>query len=117
MGPAHRFLGWCDIGMMPDDGRHGEGQHDQGNMAVPAVPRARLVVIEAKRVLRGLETVLDRPAVASIRTSVSMACPAGTRSRRRPDRVRDIAADQQTSGPELAEIRVESAASRSASSI
>ena len=31
---------------------------------MPAVPRAGLVVVEAKLVLGGLETVLDRPAMA-----------------------------------------------------
>ena len=33
-------------------------------MAVPAMPGAGLVVVEAKLVLGGLETVLDRPVMA-----------------------------------------------------
>ena len=61
-GACGSFLGRCGIGMSADDGRHDEGRHDQGNMAVPAVPRARLVVVEAKLVLRGLETVPGRPS-------------------------------------------------------
>lgn len=62
--PAYRFRMRRGIGMLADDGRHGEGRHDQGNMAVPAVPRADLVVIEAGCVIRGLDPVLDRPSVA-----------------------------------------------------
>src|SRR3546814_3938181 len=49
---------------MPDRSHHGEGQHDERDMAVPAVPGAGLVVIEAKFVLGRLEAVFDRPALA-----------------------------------------------------
>ena len=49
--------------MMADGGHHGEGQHDQRGVTVPAVPRAGLVVVEAELVLGGLEAVLDRPAL------------------------------------------------------
>src|SRR5665213_3335913 len=61
----HRFFGqWRDIGMMTDDSHHGEGEHDQRDMAVPAVPGTAFVVIEAEFVFGGFETVLDGPAMA-----------------------------------------------------
>jgi hypothetical protein len=60
----HFFWRRCDIGAMPDDGHHCEGEHDQRDMTVPAMPGARLVVIEAEFVFGGFETVLDGPAMA-----------------------------------------------------
>src|SRR6187431_1131105 len=58
------FWGWCG-GVRPvlDHRQQGEGQHHQRDVAVPAVPAAGLVVVEAELVLGGLEAVLDRPAV------------------------------------------------------
>ena len=47
---------------MADAGHHGERQHDQADVPVPAVPGAGLVVVEAKLVFGGLEAVLDGPA-------------------------------------------------------
>ena len=61
---AHRFFGRRDIGAMTDDGHHGEGEHDQRNVTVPAMPGAGFVVIEAEFVLGGFETVLDGPAMS-----------------------------------------------------
>ena len=49
---------------MADHRQQGEGEHHQRDVAVPAVPAARLVVIEAELILGGLEAVLDRPAAA-----------------------------------------------------
>ena len=49
---------------MLDGRQHGEGQHHQRDVAVPAVPRPGLVVVEAELVLRRLERVLDGPAPA-----------------------------------------------------
>lgn len=46
-----------DIGPIPDDGHHGEGEHDQRDVTVPAMPGAGFVVIEAEFVLGGFETV------------------------------------------------------------
>ena len=62
---------------MADGGGHGEGEHDQGDVAMPAVPGAGLVVVEAELVLGGLEAVLDGPAVAFRVTRVSTLVPAG----------------------------------------
>lgn len=58
------FGGRRGVGAMPDRSHHGEGEHDQRDMAMPAMPGAGLVVIETKFVLGGLEAVLDRPAMA-----------------------------------------------------
>jgi hypothetical protein len=57
--PRLSFLGRRDVGVMSDGGGHGEGQHDQGDVAMPAVPGAGFVVVEAELVLGGLEAVLD----------------------------------------------------------
>ncbi len=50
--------------MMADGRHHGEGEHDQRDVTVPAMPGAGLVVVEAEFVLGGFEAVLDRPTVA-----------------------------------------------------
>jgi hypothetical protein len=39
--------------VMPDRGHHGEGEHDERDVTMPAVPRAALVVVEAEFVLAG----------------------------------------------------------------
>src|SRR3954449_2418133 len=49
---------------MADNTDHGIGQHDQGDMPVPTVPGAALVVIETKFILGGLEALLHAPAGA-----------------------------------------------------
>jgi len=45
-------------------GHHGESEHDERHVPVPAVPTPGLVVIEAKLVFGALEAVLDGPAAA-----------------------------------------------------
>jgi hypothetical protein len=53
------------IGAMADHRhRHGESEHDHGNVAMPAMPGSALIVIESELVLRGLKTILDRPPIA-----------------------------------------------------
>ena len=49
---------------MSDRGHHGEGEHHQGHMTVPAMPGSALVVIEPELVFRGFKAVLDRPSMA-----------------------------------------------------
>jgi len=49
---------------MADRRHHGESEHDEGDMAVPAVPGPAFVVIEPEFVLGGLEGVLNGPAMA-----------------------------------------------------
>ena len=52
------------VGVIADRGQHGEGCHDERDVAIPTVPGAGLVVVEAKLVPGGPEAVLDRPAMA-----------------------------------------------------
>ena len=85
---------------MTDDGHHGEGQHHERDVTVPSMPRAGLVVIEAKFVLRGLEAILDRPAVSldldqRLDAGPSRA-PGGEEGQ---GAIGDVAADQEASGP------------------
>ena len=47
---------------MADRHEQGEGDHDQRDMAMPAVPASGFVVGKAQFGFRGLERVLDRPA-------------------------------------------------------
>jgi hypothetical protein len=49
--------------MMVDGRHHGECQHHQRYVAMPSMPRAGFIVIEAKFILGGFKTILDRPAV------------------------------------------------------
>src|SRR3954466_9542085 len=72
--PTHsrgRFLG-CGIRATAGDGEDGKGEHDERDVTVPAVPGAGLVVVEAEFGLRGLESVLDSPAVPSTATRVAI---------------------------------------------
>ena len=62
---------------MPDGGHHGEGEHDERDVAMPAVPGAGLVVVEAEFVLGGLEAILDRPAMSFDRDQRLDAGPGG----------------------------------------
>src|ERR1700676_4384090 len=63
-GSALRFFWRRRIGAMADCRHHGEGEHHQGNVAMPPMPGSALVVIESELVFRGLETVLNRPSMA-----------------------------------------------------
>ena len=49
---------------MADDCKHGEGQHDQRDVPVPAVPGPALIMVKPQFGLGSLETVLDGPATA-----------------------------------------------------
>jgi hypothetical protein len=46
---------------MADDCKHGEGQHDQRDVPVPAVPGPALMMVKPQFGLGGLETVVSRP--------------------------------------------------------
>src|SRR3954447_24232083 len=58
-----RFWGRRLVGVVADDRQHGEGQHHQRDVPVPAVPAAGLVVVEPELGLGALEALLDRPAL------------------------------------------------------
>src|SRR5260370_28361318 len=96
-GWAFRFFGRRGFGAMGDHRHHGEGEHHQGNVAMPPMPGSALVVIEPELVFRGLETVLDRPPMAFDRHQRFDGC-----CRRAPSgeegeiAIGDMTADQQT---------------------
>ena len=49
---------------MANDSHHGEGEHDERDVTMPAVPGSGFVVVEPALVFGSLKAVLDRPAVA-----------------------------------------------------
>src|SRR5712672_3599566 len=63
-GASFCFFGRWRVSAMPDRGHHGEGEHHQGDVTVPAMPGSALVVIEPELVFRGFKAVLDRPSMA-----------------------------------------------------
>ena len=63
--PQFRLLDRRRVRTIPDRGHHGEGEHDERDMAVPPVPGTALVVVEAEFVFGSLEAVLDGPAMPS----------------------------------------------------
>ena len=50
------------FGFVRGDGEEGVGEHGEGDMSVPGVPGADLVVVETDFVLAGSEAFLDGPA-------------------------------------------------------
>src|SRR5580692_10423762 len=97
------LAGWMRRGVcaMPDGGHHGEGEHGERDVAMPPMPGAGLVVVEAQLVFRGLEAVFDRPTMS---LDLDQHLDAG--SGRAPGReegqvsVCDVAADQQAARPQ-----------------
>ncbi len=87
--------------MMADHRHHGEGEHHHGNVAMPAMPGSALVVIESELILRGLETILDRPPMAFDRHQRFDGCcrwaPGGEEGE---ISIGDATTDQQTARPQ-----------------
>jgi len=85
---------------MADHRHHGEGEHNHGNVAMPAMPGSALVMIESELVLRGLKTVLDRPPMAFDRHQRFDGCcrwaPSGEEGE---IAIGDTTTDQQTACP------------------
>lgn len=80
---------------MADHRHHGEGEHHQGHVTVPAMPGSALVVIESELVLRGFETVLDRPPMAFDRHQRFDGCSRWTPSGEEGEiAIGDMATDQ-----------------------
>jgi hypothetical protein len=48
---------------MADRRHHGEGKHDERDVAMPAVPGTSFVMVETELVLGSLEAVFDRPVM------------------------------------------------------
>jgi hypothetical protein len=55
-------LGSVGLEVGGGDGEPGMGEHGEGDVSVPGVPEADLIVVEADLVLAGLEALLDGPA-------------------------------------------------------
>ena len=86
---------------MADRRHHGEGEHHQGNVAMPSMPGSALVVIEPELVFRGLKAVLDRPAMAFDRHQHFDRCSHWTPSGEEGEiAIGDVATDQQTARPQ-----------------
>src|SRR5271155_261653 len=58
------FFGRRLVGLVLDGSHHGEGEHDERDVTMPAVPGSGFVVVEPELVFGCLEAVLDRPAMA-----------------------------------------------------
>src|SRR5450759_1734763 len=85
---------------MADRRHHGEGEHHQGNVAMPSMPGSALVVIEPELVFRGLKTVLDRPSMAFDCHQRFGGCSRWTPGGEEGEiAISDISTDQQTSRP------------------
>ncbi len=86
---------------MPDRGHHGEGEHCQGHVTMPAMPGPALVVVEPEFVLRGLKTILDRPPMALYRHQRFDGCSRWTPGGEEGEiAIGDMATDQQTARPQ-----------------
>src|SRR6202795_20508 len=100
-GSAFRFFGRQRIGAMADRRHHGEGEHHQGDVAMPPTPGSALVVIEPELVFRGVKTVLDRPPMAFDRHQCFDGCSCWTPGGEEGEiAIGDMTADQQTAGPQ-----------------
>jgi hypothetical protein len=91
-----------DVGVMAGDCENRKGQHDERDVAVPAVPGAGLVVRQPEFRLRGLEGILDRPAVSFDRNQ--RGDPGAGRTPGREEGqlvVAEAAADQKTARPQF----------------
>src|ERR1700737_3119197 len=86
---------------MADHRHHGEGEHHQGNVAMPPMPGSALVVIEPELVFRGLKAVLDRPPMAFDRHQRFDGCSRWTPGGEEGEiPIGDMATDQQTARPQ-----------------
>jgi hypothetical protein len=85
---------------MADHCHHGEGEHHQGHVAMPAVPGPTLIVIETELVFRGLKAGLDRPPMAFDRHQRFDGCSCWTPSGEEGEiAIGDMTTDQQTACP------------------
>src|SRR4030081_2127517 len=99
-GAAFRFFWRWRISAMSDRGHHGEGEHHQGNVAMPAMPGSALVVIEPELVLGGLKTFLDCPPMAfDLHQCFDRCCRWATGSEEGEIAIGDTTTDQQTACP------------------
>ena len=98
--PAVRFWGRRVVRAAPDGRHHGEGEHDEGDVAMPTMPRAGLVMVEAQFVLGRFETIFNRPTMSLDRDEGFDACSSRTPGgEERQVAISDVAADQEASRP------------------
>ena len=62
VGLVVRLGGPPFFGCVCGDGEEGVGEHGEGDMSVPGVPGADLVVVETDFILARSEALFDRPA-------------------------------------------------------
>ncbi len=97
---ALRFWGSRGICAMSDHCHHGKGEHCQRDMAVPAMPGAGFIMVEAEFVLGGLETVFDRPAMSFDMNESVHACSCGTpRGEEGEIAVSNVTSNEDAAGP------------------
>src|SRR5947209_18574304 len=63
-GASFPGWGWGGVELDPHGHQESEGEHGQRDVAIPAVPGANLVVVQADFLLGDFEAFLDRPAHA-----------------------------------------------------
>src|ERR1700712_4795528 len=89
--------------MMADRCQHGERQHHQRDVTMPAMPGAGSIVVEPKLVLTGFETVLNGPTLSFHRhqrlNAGASRAPSGEVG---TFALSQIAPDQQPAGPQPA---------------
>ena len=85
---------------MTNSGHHREGEHDERDMPVPAMPGTAFVVIKTEFVLGGFEAVLDGPAMSFNQDQLfhgrALGAPGGEEGE---IAVGNVSADQKTSCP------------------
>src|ERR1700694_473600 len=100
-GSAFRFFGRRRIGAMADHRHHGEGEHHQGNVAMPPMPRSALFVIEPEHVFLFIKYVLDLPPMAFDRHQRFDGCSSWTPGGEEGEiAIGDMTTDQQTARPQ-----------------
>ena len=98
--PPVCFWGWRVVRAAPDGRHHGEGEHDERDVAMPTMPGAGLIVVEPQFVFGGLETIFDRPTMSLDRDEGFDACSSRTPGgEERQVTISDVAADQEASRP------------------
>jgi hypothetical protein len=81
--------------VVTDHRHHGEGEHDERDVAMPAMPRAGLTVIEAEFILSCLEAIFNCPTMPLNGNERLNACSCRAPCREECEiAIADIAPDQ-----------------------
>jgi hypothetical protein len=65
--------------MMTDCGHHGEGDHDEPDVAMPAAPRTRFILVEPEFVFGRCPIRIWRPVMLEKKPSTALRHKAGVR--------------------------------------